>query len=122
MKKAERKSREDLGPGHPCRPPVDLAEPLPGPKKETVPIFWPPPNSQVFNEVSHMMAVGLGPREIAEVLNVAYDKFCPWYLSGSIRTHLTLSRTAEIEKKRREAEEKEELEKRQNKIMEKFRC
>ena len=56
-----------------------------------------------------MMAVDLGPREIAGVLNVAYDKFCLWFLNGSIRTQLTLSRNSLIEKGQREAEAEREL-------------
>ena len=120
MKKAERKSREDLGSGHPCRPPVDLAEPLPEPKKEGP--FWPLPNSEIHNRVAHMLLLGLGPREIAELLNVPYGAFLKWYLDSGVQRYLMAKRNEEAELRRREAEEKEESEKRRRKIMEKFQC
>jgi len=84
--------------------------------KETVSVFWPTPNSQIFNEIVHMLAVGLGPRQCAGILKIPYTEFCRWYLNGSIRTQLTLSRNAEIESRRRADEEKKESEERRNKL------
>lgn len=97
MKKVKGKSREDLGDIRPYCPPVALAEakstysemcPTLDGFKETVSVFWPTPNSQIFNEVSHLLAVGCGPREIAEELDVPYDRFCRWYLNGLSLIHI----------------------------------
>ncbi|MGB7296813.1 MAG: hypothetical protein WBC70_14605 [Candidatus Aminicenantales bacterium] len=102
MKKVKRKSREDLRPGPPCCPSV----PFPEPKNEGP--FWPLPNSGVHHRVAHMLLLGLGPREIAELLSVPYGPFLKWYLDRGTQRYLMASQNEEAEKERRNAEENAE--------------
>ena len=108
MKKVKRKNDQDSG---------LLSEP----KSEAY--FWPLPNSGIHNRIAHLLLLGLGPREIAELLNVSYQPFLKWYLDGGTQRYLMAKRNEEAELKRREAEEKEAAAERQRKLKERFnRC
>ena len=104
MRKAKRKKRqEDSGPAHSCCPPGVLAGPLSEPEKEVR--FWPFPNSEIEKRVAFMLLDGLGPRQIAEELNVPYGEFLKWYTNRGVQGYLMAKRNNEAEKRRRDAEE-----------------
>lgn len=94
MRKAKRKS---------C-PPVALAEP----KKETVSVFWPGPNSETEFRVVSMLLDCWNPRQIAKQLNVPYGAFLKWYLDKGTQRYLAARQIEEAEKRRRNAKENTE--------------